>query len=71
MVLTKHNESKPSASCSQKHGMQNFPNIQQLIGSQKAIFYKKIFRKRDLAFSRKGEGEIKEIYLINIFFATP
>ena len=50
MVLTKHNESKPSASCSQKHGMQNFPNIQQLIGSQKAIFYKKKFQKKGFSF---------------------
>ena len=36
-VLTKHNENKPSALCSQKHGMQNFPSIQPLIDSQRAF----------------------------------
>ena len=37
MVLIKHNENKPSALCSQKHEMQNFPNIQRLIDSQRAF----------------------------------
>ena len=37
MALTKHNENKLSALCSQKHGMQNFPSIQRLIDFQRAI----------------------------------
>ena len=41
MVLIKHNENKPSVLCSQKHEMQNFPNIQRQIDSQRAFFFKK------------------------------
>ena len=36
-VLIKHNVNKPSVLCSQKHGMQNFPNIQRPIDFQKAF----------------------------------
>ena len=37
MVLIEHNENKPSELRSQKHEMRNFPNIQRLIGSQRAF----------------------------------
>ena len=37
MVLIEHNENKPSELRFQKHEMRNFPNIQQLIGSQRAF----------------------------------
>ena len=37
MALIKHNENKPNALRSQKHEMRNFPNIQRLIGFQRAF----------------------------------
>lgn len=59
MVLTKHNENKPSASCSQKHAMQNFPNIQRLIDSQRAFLKEK---KNEMSFTVNSQvgGEIKK-----------
>ena len=42
MVLIEHNENKPSELRSQKHEMRNFPNIQRLIGSQRAFFKNEI-----------------------------
>ena len=57
MVLTKHNENKPNALCSQKHGMQNFPNIQRRIDSQRALIEIKI----EISFTINqlvGTGEI-------------